>query len=55
MVCKGEVKSLNNHWVWDNGDIYIVIGGIDEIFLRKGVSRHHPCIRCDLPADIEIL
>ena len=55
MVCKEEVKSLDDHWVWDNGDINIVISGVDEVFSRKGVSRHHPCTRCDLPADIKIL
>ena len=55
MVCKGEVKSLDNHWVWDNGNINIVISGVDEVFSRKGISGHHLCTRCDLPADIEIL
>ena len=55
MVCKGEVKSLDDHWVWDNGDINIVISGVDEVFSRKGVSRHHLCTRCDLLADIKIL
>ena len=55
MVCEGEVKSLNDHWVWDNGNINVVISSVDEVFLRKGVSRCHPCTRCDLPADIEIL
>ena len=55
MACEGEVKSLNDHWVWDNGNINVVVGGINEVFSRKGVSRCHPCTRCDLPADIEIL
>ena len=34
MVCEGEVKSLDDHWVWDNGKINIVVGGIDEVLLR---------------------
>ena len=55
MVCEGEVKSLDDHWVWDNGNINIVISGVDEVFSRKGVSGCHLCTRCDLPADIEIL
>ena len=55
MVCEGEVKSLNDHRFWDNGNINVVISGIDEVFSRKGVSRHHLCTRCDLPADIKIL
>ena len=55
MACKGEVKSLDDHWIWDNGNINVVISGVDEIFLRKGVSGRHPCPRCDLPADIEVL
>ena len=53
MACKGEVKSLDDHWIWDNGDINVVISGINEVFLRKGVSRRHLCARCDLPMDIE--
>ena len=55
MVRKGEVKSLDDHWVWDNGDINIVISSINEVFLRKGISGRHPCIRCDLPTDIEMV
>ena len=55
MVCEGEVKSLDDHWVWDNGNINVVVGSIDEVFSRKGVSRCHPCTRCDLPANIEVL
>ena len=55
MACEGEVKSLNDHWVWDNGNINVVISSVDEVFLRKGVSRRHLCTRCDLPVDIEIL
>ena len=55
MARKGEVKSLDDHQVWDNGDINVVLSSIDEVFLRKGISRCHPCARCDLPTDIEIL
>ena len=55
MVCEGEVKSLDDHWIWDDGDISIVISGVDEVFSGKGISRHHPCTRYDLPANIEIL
>ena len=55
MACEGEVKSLDDHQIWDNGDINAVIGGINEVFLRKGISRRHPCARCDLPMDIKIL
>ena len=55
MACKGEVKSLDNHWIQDNGNINIVISSVDEVFSRKGVSGCHPCPRCDLPADIEVL
>ena len=55
MTCKEEVKSLDDHWIWDDGDISIVISSVDEVFLGKGVSRHHLCTRCDLPADIKIL
>ena len=55
MVCEGEVKSLDNHWIQDNGNINIVISSVDEVFSRKGISRCHPCPRCDLPADIEVL
>ena len=55
MACKGEVKSLDDHWIWDNGDINVVISSVDEVFSGKGVSERHPCTRCDLPADIEIL
>ena len=55
MVHKGEVKSLNDHQVQDNGDINVVVSSIDEVFSRKGISRCHLCTRCDLPADIEVL
>ena len=47
MVHEGEVKSLDDHWIWDNGDIDIVISGVDEVFLGKGVGRCHLCTRCD--------
>ena len=49
MVCEGEVKNLDNHWIWDNGNISIVVSGVDKVFLGKGISRCHPCTRCDLP------
>ena len=55
MAREEEVKSLDDHQVWNNGNINIVISSIDEVFLRKGVSRCHPCTRCDLPADIKVL
>ena len=55
MTRKGEVKSLDDHWIWDNGNINIVISGVNEVFSRKGVGGCHPCTRCDLPVDIEIL
>ena len=55
MACEGEVKSLDDHWVWDNGNINIVISSVDEVFSRKDISRHHPCTWCDLPVDIKIL
>ena len=55
MACEGEVKSLDDHQVWDNDNINIVISGIDDVFSRKGISGHHSCTQCDLPADIEIL
>ena len=55
MVHEGEVERLDDHWIWDNGDIDIVISGVDEVFLGKGVSRRHLCTRCDLPVDIKIL
>ena len=55
MMCKGEVKSLDDHWIQDDGNISVVISGVDEVLSGKGVSGHHPCTRCDLPADIKIL
>ena len=55
MACEEEVKGLDDHWVWDNGNINIVISSINEVFLRKGVSRCHPSARCDLPIDIKVL
>ena len=55
MVCEGEVKSLDDHCIWDDGNINIVISSVNEVFLRKGVSRCHLCTRCDLPVDIKIL
>ena len=55
MAREGEVKGLDDHRVWDNGNINIVISSIDEVFSRKGVSGCHLCTRCDLLADIKIL
>ena len=55
MVCEGEVKNLDNHWIWDNGNISIVVSGVDKVFLGKGISRCHLSTRCDLPTDIKIL
>ena len=55
MACEGEVKGLDDHWVWDNGNINVDIRSIDEVFLRKGVSRCHPSAWCDLPMDIKVL
>ena len=55
MVCEGEVKSLDDHWIRDNGNINIVISHVNEVFSRKGVSGCHLCPRCDLPADIKVL
>ena len=55
MACEGEVKSLDDHWIQDNGDINVVISCVNEVFLREGISGCHPCPRCDLPADIEVL
>ena len=55
MAHEGEVKSLDDHWIWDNGNISIVISGVNEVFLGKGISGCHLCTRCDLPVDIEIL
>ena len=55
MACEGEVKSLDDHRVWDNGNINVVVSGIDEVLLRKGISRHHLHARCNLPMDIKVL
>ena len=55
MVRKEEVKSLDDHWIRDNGNINIVISHVNEVFSRKGVSGCHLCPRCDLPADIKVL
>ena len=55
MAHEGEVKSFNDHWVWDNGNINVVISGVNEVFSRKDISGRHLCPRCDLPADIKVL
>ena len=55
MAGEGEVKGLDDHQVWDNGNINIVVSSIDEVFSRKGISRCHPSARCDLPMDIKVL
>ena len=55
MAHEGEVESLDDHWIWDDGDIVIVISGVNEVFLGKGVGGCHPSTRCDLPTDIKIL
>ena len=55
MVHEGEVKSLDDHWIWNDGNINVVISGVNKVFSGKGVSRCCLCTRCDLPADIEIL
>ena len=55
MAREGEVKGLDDHQVWDNGNINIVVSHINEVFSRKGISRCHPSARCDLPMDIKVL
>ena len=55
MVCEGKVKGLDDYWIRDDDGINIVIGGVNEVFLGKGVSRGHPCIWHDLPMDIKVL
>ena len=55
MVCKREVKCLDDYWIRDDGSISIVIGGVNEVFLGEGISRGHPCTWGDLPMDIEVL
>ena len=55
MACEGEVKGSDDHRVWDNGNINVVVSGINEVFSRKGISGCHPSARCDLPADIKVL
>ena len=55
MACEGEVKSLDDDWIKDDGDVSVVISGVNEVFSGKGISRCHLCTRCDLPMDIKIL
>ena len=55
MVREEEVKSSDDHWIRDDGDVSVVISGVDEVFSGKGISGCHPCTRYDLPMDIEIL
>ena len=28
---EGEVKSLDDHWIWDDGDISVVISRVDKV------------------------
>ena len=35
MAREGEVKGLDDHWVWDNGNINIVVSSIDEVFRER--------------------
>ena len=35
MARKGEVKGLDDHRVWDNGNINIVVSSIDEVFRER--------------------
>ena len=55
MACEREVKSLDDYWIRDDGSVSIVISGVNEVFLGKGISRGHPCAWCDLPMDIKVL
>ena len=41
MTCEGEVKGLDDHQVWNNGNIGVVVSSVNEVFSRKGVSRCH--------------
>ena len=55
MAREGEVKGLDDHQVWDNGNINIVISSINEVFSRKGISGCHLSAGCDLPMNIKVL
>ena len=53
MACERKVKSLDDYWIRNDGSISVVISGVNEVFSGEGISRGHPCTRCDLPADVK--
>ena len=52
---EGEIESIDDHWIRDDGSIYVVSHGIQMILSRESVHRSHLCSRGHLPDNVKIL
>ena len=55
MVREGEIESVDDQWIRDDGGIYIVSCGIQVILLRECVHRSHLHSRGYFPDNVKIL
>ena len=55
VVREGEIESIDDHWIRDDGGIDIVSHGIQVILLRESVCRSHLHSRGHFPDNVKIL
>ena len=55
MTREGEVKGVDNHRIWEDGNVCIISSGIQVVLSRKGISGSHLCPRSNPPDNVKIL
>ena len=55
MAREGEIESIDDHWIRDDGGIDVVSRGIQVILSRESIHRSHLHSRGHFPDNVEIL
>ena len=55
MTGQGEIEGIDNHEIWNDGGMCIILCGINVVLLRERISRFHLCHRSNLPANVKVL
>ena len=55
MAREGEIESVDDHWIRDDGGIHVVSCGIQVIILRERVHRSHLHSWGYFPDNVKIL
>ena len=55
MAGQGEIEGVNDHRVWEDGSVCIILSGVQVILMREGISGSHLCPRGDLPDNVKVL